>query len=441
MPRFWYSLAMYGVALLAPLYLLWRGRKQPEYRQHWGERYARYAQPIGPDDGTMRIWIHAVSVGETRAAQPLLNALRARYPAARIILTHMTPTGRATGAALYGGQVTSLYLPYDTPDAVHRFLDHVKPSLGIVMETELWPNLLAACSRRKIPVILANARLSAKSAAGYARLPRLAAQTLRALTRIGAQTSGDAQRLTQLGAADIRVTGNLKFDIEPPAEQLELGARMRLWWGERPVFLCASTREGEEELLLEAWRRMMPPIDAGGTAVQGPRPLLLLVPRHPQRFTAVANLAADKGFKVSLRSASIAVAPACDIVVGDSMGEMFAYYASVDLAFVGGSLLDFGCQNLIEPCATGTAVLIGHSTYNFAEAAAMALDCGAAAQINDANGLVDLAVSLLSDGDARQAMAKAGREFSAQHRGATAKTLELISECRPAAGAQSPLPS
>lgn len=414
MSRIVYTLVVRSLLPWAVLHLLWRARRQPDYLRHWGERFARY--PGVTPEARPTIWLHAVLVGETRAAQPLVAALRERFPGYRILFTHMTPTGRATSESLFGDSVERIYLPYDTPGAMHRFLDRYRPDFGLIMETELWPNLIAACRRCKLPVYLVNARLSARSARRYARFPTLSGEALGKLTAIGAQGEEDARRLRELGARAITVTGNLKFDIVASLDQLELGATFRARRGKRLAFLAASTREGEEALILDAWRR----VGAGETA------LLVIVPRHPQRFGEVEALARDRGFRLQRRSDDADLAPETDVLLGDSMGEMFAYYASADLAFIGGSLLDYGSQNLIEAAACGTPMLIGPSTRNFAEAAAAALDCGAASPIRSAEDLAQQALALLHDEAARLAMGAAGREFAARHRGATERTLALL---------------
>jgi len=411
-----------AILLLLPvafLHLLWRSRRQPEYLRHWGERLGHYGGRVAPKGPV--IWIHAVSVGETRAAEPLVALLRIRYPNHGIVFSHTTPTGRATAREMYGDRIERLYLPYDTPGAVRRFLRHLQPVLGVVMETEIWPNLVAVCAQRDIPLLLVNARLSARSARRYARLPTLTRNALRGLSGIAAQGEEDARRLGELGAQGVTVTGNLKFDLAPSQELVERGRAWRHEWERsatgqgRAVLLAASTREGEELLILDALRRK--PI---------PKLLLLLVPRHPQRFDAVAQLAAGMGFRVQRRSGGVALAADTTLLLGDSMGEMYAYYAASDLAFIGGSLLAYGSQNLIEACAVGTPVLLGPSTHNFAWAAAAALACGAARQVADADELVAAATALLGDKIKREAMGEAGLQFSARHRGASERTLELL---------------
>ena len=417
MPRLFYTLFLVLLLPYALLHLAWRSRRQPAYLAHLGERFGRYpAQTRGAGNAGL-IWLHAVSVGETRAAEPLVAALLAAYPGRRILLTHTTPTGREASQQVFGERVLRAYLPYDFPPAVQAFLRHFRPSLGIVMETEIWPNLVAACRAGGVPLLLANARLSERSARRYARFPGLTRQALAGLAAIAAQTADDAARLRALGAPEVAVTGNLKFDATPPAAQIALGQALRARIGSRPVLLAASTREGEEALLFRALqRRPLAPA------------LLLLVPRHPQRFDAVATLAAQHGLALQRRSEEAPLRPDTAVLLGDSMGEMFAYYAACDLAFVGGSLVDCGGQNLIEACAVGAPVLIGASTYNFAAAADAAVACGAARRVASADELLALAGTLLGDASARAAMAAAGREFAARHRGATAATLELI--CR-----------
>jgi 3-deoxy-D-manno-octulosonic-acid transferase len=416
MARFIYTLVALALLPWAIMHLLWRARRQPEYLRHWGERFGYFAATDAKDSTRQSIWLHAVSVGETRAAQPLVSALRERYPEHRILFTHMTPTGRATSEALFGDSVERIYLPYDTPWAMKRFLRHYRPQFGLIMETELWPNLIAACRQEKVPLRLVNARLSQRSARRYAAFPALTREALQGLVAIGAQSIDDAARLKALGALHVIVTGNIKFDIAAPDEQRALGRELRARYGTRSVWLAASTREGEEALILDAWK------DAGVGAA-----LLVLVPRHPQRFDEVNRLATERGFAVQRRSDKAAVALSTQVLIGDSMGEMFAFYVSADIAFIGGSLLDFGSQNLIEAAACGTPILIGPSTRNFAEAAREAIASGAALAIGDAGDLVTKVSTLLADANRRREMGEAGRAFAERHRGATARTLELIS--------------
>ena len=398
---------------LVLLRLVWRGRRQPGYLRHLRERFGHYAVRAP----TQVIWVHAVSVGETSAAEPLVKALLQRWPEHSILLTHMTPTGRETSQNLFNGnaRVLRCYLPYDLGCFAHAFLRHFRPQFGVIMETELWPNLLAACRQRRIPVMLANARLSERSAKRYARLPALSALTMGALSAIGAQTAADAARLSALGARRVLVTGNIKFDITPPED---ISARTKLFRtriGNRPVLLAASTRDGGEELLLGAFARLAPP-DV----------LLVLVPRHPQRFDDAARLVARHGLKLQRRSDDAPVAGDTRVWLGDSMGEMFVYYAAADVALIGGSWLPFGGQNLIEACAVGTPVVVGPHTFNFAAAAEQAIRAGAAQRATDADDGIRMGLALLDDEASRHAMAVAGKAFAAADRGATARTLEML---------------
>jgi 3-deoxy-D-manno-octulosonic-acid transferase len=425
MTRLVYTIFVLALLPWAVLHLLWRARRQPEYLRHWGERFGAFPAADNRHANQPTIWLHAVSVGETRAAQPLVAALREAYPGHRILFTHMTPTGRATCTALFGDSVERVYLPYDTPWAVRRFLRRYRPRFGLIMETELWPNLIAACGLGGVPLCLVNARLSERSARRYAKFAALTREALQGLAAIGAQSADDAARLEALGAQGVTVTGNVKFDIAAPQDQLELARKLRAGYGERPVWLAASTREGEEALILDAWRRLTQ--NGAGSTGAGAAPLLVVVPRHPQRFDEVARRAVERGFATQRRSDNSDVAATTRILVGDSMGEMFAFYASADIAFIGGSLLDFGSQNLIEAAACGTPILIGPSTRNFADAAREAIACGAALPIRDADDLVRQAAALLENAARRQGMAAAGLAFTERHRGATARTLRLIS--------------
>ncbi|WP_332877343.1 lipid IV(A) 3-deoxy-D-manno-octulosonic acid transferase [Massilia sp. S19_KUP03_FR1] len=394
--------------------LWWRGRKEPGYRGHWGERLGVY----GPRAAAMpTIWLHAVSVGETRAAEPLVDALLAAWPEHRILLTHMTPTGRATGAQLFakhGARFIQSYLPYDLGILVRRFLRHFTPRLCMLMETEVWPNLIATCAEQGVPVALVNARLSERSLRRGQRFGSLMTNAARGITLVAAQTTADALRIASLGAPAVEVTGSIKFDVVAPPAALELGAWLRARIGTRPVLLCASTREGEEALILDAWRAQ-------------DQALLVIVPRHPQRFDDVAALVAARGLSLVRRSGlkQDDVVDA-DVLLGDSMGEMFAYYAACDCAYIGGSLLPLGGQNLIEACAVGKPVLVGPHTFNFSLATEQAVDAGAALRCADAGAMVAAATGLLQNGIARARMGEAALAFAGQHRGATARTVELL---------------
>lgn len=415
-----YSLAWLLLLPFAFLYLIWRARRQPEYLQHWSERLGW----IRPWTGRQRLWIHAVSVGETRAAAPLIAAWRAQHPEAAILLTHATPTGRETGLALFGETIEQAYLPYDIPLLVRMFLRRARPTLGVIMETELWPNLFAACKARNVPLFLVNARLSERSAKGYARFRWLVAPALQSLSGVSAQTSRDGERLTALGASQVQINGNLKFDVSAPADVAQRFSALRDRFGERFVWLAASTREGEEVLLLDVLDRL----DMSDV-------LLVLVPRHPQRFEEVARLIAARGKPWSRRSRpagqadeslETSTSPDMRIFLGDSMGELAAYYAAADVAYIGGSLLPFGGQNLIEAAAAGCPALIGPHTWNFSEAAEQAVDAGAAMRVADAAALSSALRDLHDNTAARKSMAEAGRRFADINRGATARTVKLL---------------
>jgi 3-deoxy-D-manno-octulosonic-acid transferase len=344
-----------------------------------------------------------VSVGEARAAAPLASALAGAFTDHAILLTCTTAAGRETIKQLYGESVLAAYLPYDLPEGVQRFLEYFRPRLGILMETELWPNLLAQCERHGVPMLLANARLSEKSARGYARWSGLARPALASLAAVCAQSAADAERLRAVGARSVEVTGNLKFDVQPDPAQLEAG---RAWRAERarPVVLLASTREGEEEPLL------------GAAAFSGDV-LIVVVPRHARRFDELARLAQSR------RTLQPRPGPADRVHLGDTMGEMAFYYAACDVAIVGGSFAPLGGQNLIEALAAGAPVIVGPHMYNFAEATRLAIGAGAAVQARDARDAMQRAAALLADDAMRRRMSEAGKALCAAHRGATARHL------------------
>lgn len=413
-PRILYSLLWYLAAPLVGLRLLWRSRRQPEYLQHVGERLGRYSVLSSRSP----IWVHAVSVGETRAAAPIVHALLDAYPEDILLLTHMTPTGRATAAEIFGDvadRVVSVYLPYDFPWAVRRFLEHFRPRVGILMETELWPNLLAAAHSAGIPVAMINARLSERSAGGYARIGPLARSAFASLSAVGAQSEADAHRLSRLGARYLVVTGNIKFDIGAPTAMLNLGAEFRNGFGPRRVLLAASTREGEESPLLEAFARLCPE-DV----------LLVLVPRHPQRFDEVAERVRRAGLKMQRRSSGEPVMADTRVWLGDSMGEMFAYYSAADAALIGGGWKPLGGQNPIESAAVGCPAIVGPHTFNFATVCRQAVEAGAALRANSLDEGIQAALDILDKPELRRQMSEAGRQFAQAHRGATERTLDLL---------------
>lgn len=417
MTKITYTVLLYLLLPFTPLKLLWRARKQPEYLDHWLERYGVYKQK----PQKLVIWLHCVSVGETRAAAPLVHALLSQYPQHQILLTHTTPTGRATSEQLFADHVMRAYLPYDTPSATHRFLQHFQPQIGLLMETELWFNLIASCKQRSMPLLLINARLSEKSARGYAKLGELVPEGLRNLTAISTQTDQDASRLQDLGASNISILGNLKFDVIPPEKAKEAGHILRNNVGQsRPVLLAASTRDGEEAMILDALAH-----------VHIPNLITVIVPRHPQRFNDVEVLLKKQGCHYVRRSDLVdgtTISQDIKYVLGDSMGEMFTYYAACDVAFIGGSLLPLGGQNLIEAFSMGKPVFIGPHTFNFEQVTKLAIDAGAAIQVQNTDELTKNINIFFARQSMQPLMMHAALEFTAANQGATRRTLALIEQ-------------
>ena len=403
-----YSIGMYAVQPLLRRKLRRRGAKEPGYLEHVEERFGRY------DDMTEhgRLWIHAVSLGETRAAAILVDALRRAQPELRLLLTHGTATGRAEGQRLLRQGDAQAWLPWDTPKAVAGFLDHFRPSAGVLMETEVWPNLAAACRERQVPLALANARLSEKSLNQARRLDRLSRPAYGALQAVWAQTENDARRLAEAGATVKGVYGNLKYDATPNPQQLQRGREWRRTT-DKPVVMFASSREGEEVEFLRSIARH-------------PDVQWLLVPRHPQRFDEVAALVAESGASVARRSTWTEAPTAGAVWLGDSLGEMALYYGMANVALLGGSFARLGGQNLIEAAACGCPVVMGPHTFNFSEAAELAQEAGAARRVTSMEEGVRVAVELARDASARTAAADAAERFAAAHRGAAAKTVEAV---------------
>ena len=392
--------------------LWWRGRREPFYRRRISERFGHYRDM---PSGRPLIWLHAVSVGEARACAELVRGLGTAHPGFDLLLTCMTAAGREALRGLHGESVQIAWLPYDYPGAVRRFLEHFRPRLAVLVETEIWPNLVAACGEHGVPVLLANARMSEKSALGYRRWWGLARPAIAALTVVCAQSEEDAARLRALGARRIEVTGNVKFDGAPDEAKRAKGKAWRERLG-RPVLLLASTREGEEKVLLDA----LPAWDE--------KLLVLVVPRHPRRFDEVSALSQSR------RSVDPLPAANHRVHLGDTMGEMDFYYAAADVAVIGGSFVPLGGQNLIEACAAGVPVVLGPSMFNFAEAARLALEAGAAVQAADAAGAIREALRLLANSAEMERMGAAGKRLCETHRGATQKHLELCDELLRAAG-------
>lgn len=406
-------------AILLRLFL--RGWRQRDYWRRIPERFGFVASPARDQPV---IWIHAVSVGEVRAALPLVRALAQRHPDYRVWLTTMTPTGSATVRALFAERVAHSYVPYDLPSAIERFLERVRPVAAIIMETEIWPNLYHRLAARGVPLVMANVRVSERSFRRYLKLKGLTRATLAQVSAFAAQSQADAERLRALGAPAqaVHVTGSVKFELELPASLHEAAQGLRREWGAlRPVWVAGSTHAGEEEHLLEAYR-----------ALKGrfPDQLLVLVPRHPERFSAVARLARRQGLRTALRSETrgAALDPAVEVLVGDSMGELMLFYGAADVAFIGGSLVPKGGQNLLEAAALGTPVVFGPHMFNFREIARLALERGAAVQVHDAAALGAAIGDFLGNADRRFAAGEAGRRLIEENRGAAARTIALVEE-------------
>ena len=414
-----WSVAAYLLLPYALWNLLWRGFRYRPYWNRWPERFGF----VEPSAGQRIIWIHAVSVGEVRSAAALIVALDERYPEHRIHVTTMTPTGSEQVRELFGERVGHSYVPYDLPDAVHRFLDRIRPELAVIAETEFWPNIFAACRQRGIPLFLVNVRVSQASLRGYLRVPRAIRAMLSAADLICPQTEIDADRLRALDAPAERifVTGNLKFDVELPQSLLQEGAAVRQQWGRhRPVWIAASTHPGEETQVLEAFARLRE---------QHPSLLLAIVPRHPERFEGVARLCERRGYDVVLRSLTNRELDAeVDIVVGDTMGELQRLYAASDVAFVGGSLVRHGGQNILEACAVRVPVVFGPHMFHFEEISALALERGAAKQVRDVAGLAEAVGRFLDEPELRRAAGEAAHSLMEDNHGALQRTLRLMDE-------------
>lgn len=403
-------------------YLLYRSRRQPAYRNFWGERFGFSEYP--PPKGCPRVWVHAVSVGETNAAKPLIAECLKRWPEADFLLTHMTPTGRDAGkriVALAPDRISQCYLPYDIPGAMESFFRETKPSIGIVMETEIWPTMMAEARKWGVPMVLANARESQKSLDQALRVPRLMIPAVKQFAVILAQSRPDAVRFKELGAERIQVVGSIKFDIQPDAGQQKKAREWKAAIG-RPVVLFASSREGEEALFLEALQK-------GGKALFQGNPLFLVVPRHPQRFASVRQLFLNSDYRIQSRSELASpdeIAPDTDILLGDSMGEMSFYCALSDIALMGGSFLNYGCQNLIEPCLSGVPVIVGPSTFNFSEVAARAIEEKAAVQVMDFREGLERAAKLLGSAEALKEKSENAVRFASSYTGATERTMTVL---------------
>lgn len=422
--RVLYSLLLY---LLTPgllVYLGWRARREPAYREQWPRRFGVQA-PAVPAGA---IWLHAASMGEVQASAVFIRELRQAYPGVPLVVTTMTPTGAAHVERLFGEGVHHAYLPFDYPHAVALFLRTLRPRLAVIVEMELWPNLFAGIHRRGIPLLLINARLSAASARGYRRFRRLMAGVLACPDAIAAQSRDHARRLIHLGAPAERVTvtGSLKFDVTVPASATEQGEALRGMLGaERPVWVAASTREGEEEGVLAAFDQVRGHVPAA---------LLILVPRHPDRFQRVEALCRERGETVVTRSSGVPATPETSILLGDTMGEMPVYYAAADVAFVGGSLVPLGGQNVLEPAALGLPIVVGPHTFNFEQIVEQLVAQGGACRVADHHLLADAVIELLERPEQRADMGRRARALIEANRGATRRVMELVGDYLPASG-------
>lgn len=413
--------AITTVALpLASLYLMWRSRRQPAYRDYWDERFAWGTYPLRTQ--RPRVWIHAVSVGETNAAKPLLEAMLSAWPECDVILTHMTPTGREAGKKLVRmapERIQQCYLPYDAPYAVEKFVRQTRPTLGVIMETEVWPNLMSEMKRRQIPVVLANARESEKSRAQAARFMDIMAPAFSSFSAVLAQSDEDKERLESLGAVDVQVTGSVKFDIRPDLSQVAtaraLAARLT-----RPVVLIASTREGEEAMFAEALKTHADLLRKAH---------VVLVPRHPERFDRVEALLKESGFRVARRSqlqAPEELPPDTDVILGDSMGEMSFYCALASVTIMGGSFAPCGSQNVIEPAMAGSPVVVGPSTFNFERIIREGIAAGGMVQVKNAAEALDVAKKWLADPRERDRAGARAADFARRCAGATGRMMAVL---------------
>ena len=414
--RFLYTLAMFLATPLLVLRLLARGLRSRPYHRRWPERFGFFKAP----DLRGSLWVHAVSVGEVNAAEPLIKALQRDYPEAPLVITTVTPTGTARVQQLFGDSVFHVYLPYDLPFAVRRFLNQIRPRLALIVETEIWPNLYFICRRRGIPLMIVNARLSERSMRGYKPMRTLLRSALRCVDQIAAQSRTDAARYRLLGAdpQKIVVSGNMKFDMPIPEAAWDDGAAMRERWGaQRPVWIAASTHEGEEEVVLEAHRHVLKRL---------PDALLLLAPRHPERFRMVEHAVRSLGFSVATRSVDGVPTPAHQVCVIDAMGQLMPFFAGSDLAFVGGSLVPTGGHNVLEPAALSVPVLVGPHTFNFEGITRSLIEQGGAEVVPDAAHLGPEVLRLLLDAARREKMGDAAQRVFERERGAVKRVMQLI---------------
>jgi 3-deoxy-D-manno-octulosonic-acid transferase len=422
MPRFLYSVFFYLILPLVLVRLLWRASRAPAYRHRIAERFGFFKPPAH----TGGLWVHAVSVGESIAAAPLINYFLAQHPHLPVVVTTMTPTGSERVQAMFGDRVFHVYAPYDLPDAIARFLNRIQPQLAVIMETEIWPNMVCQTEARGIPLVLANARLSARSARGYGRLGSLSRDVFSRFSQVVAQSAADGARFASLGVpeANLTVSGSIKFDLAIPAELYKHASELRsLWLGDRPVWIAASTHAGEDEVLLAAHRALL---------AQHPDAVLILVPRHPERFPKVAELIASSDLNFERRSASLAnaatapVANTTSVILGDTMGELLLLLGCADIAFVGGSLIDHGGHNTLEPAAWGLPVVTGLSDFNFAEISALLEAAGGLQKIDGDRALAEVLQTLFAAPLCRERQGAAAKAVVDNNRGALQRLLAII---------------
>ena len=417
--RYLYTLLLYAAMPFILFRLLWRSGRREGYRQRLFERFG-YIDFI--DQNTHSIWIHAVSVGEVIAATPLIKALQKHYPYHTLMVTTTTPTGSLQVQKNFDiEQVHHVYLPYDLPTTIKRFLARVHPQFAIIMETELWPNLLHYTHQQNIPVLLANARLSERSMQNYRRIDGMIKKMLSKITCVAAQSNADGKRFIRLGLLPERlaITGNVKFDLHIPKSIIQEGKSLRETWGTRPTLIAASTHDGEETILLKAFHRLR---------IHFPEAFLILVPRHPDRFAKVARLCEATGFSTVKRSLQQIPTPKTDILLGDTMGELCLLYAASDVAFVGGSLVPVGGHNLIEPAALHLPLISGHYLHNFVAISELLKKANALIIVNDSQSLSNAISQLFQNPKEKNALAERVYQVSAANTGAVVKHIELIQQ-------------
>ena len=423
MNRFLYSFLLYLISPLVVGRLFWRARKAPAYGLRKAERFGFFE--LNTSDKPV-IWVHSVSVGETIASAPMVKALQEQYPDHQVLITTMTPTGSDQVVKIHGDSVEHVYVPYDLPDAVNRFLNKVKPVLAVIIDTELWPNTVAACHKKNIPVIIANARLSERSARGYAKFGKLIKTMLQQISMIAAQEEEGGQRFIELGLPEdqLTVTGSVKFDLDVDAETIAAGKDLRQRWQtgmakDIQLLVAASTHEGEDQQILDAFKKII---------AECPKARLLIVPRHPERFGSVYNLIQQNGFDVVRHSEGSIIRTDTQVILGDTMGEMMKFYAASDVAFVGGSLIATGGHNMLEPAALGLPVLSGPNVFNFAEISQSLVESDGMMLVEDSEALAKQAIHLFNEPLYRRKMGNNAEQFVTRNRGALNRTLNIISQ-------------